>query len=104
MDLTAPVQFITDVMQLVAEAVEFTTDTVVVVTAVVYLVFGVLEPGTGTVQFVADMAVATMGGFVLQMVLPLPEAVDIGMEVVVPVVGPGARSERKEAGGNGEGQ
>lgn len=40
-------------------------------------------------------------GFIFEMTLPLPETVEIGVDIIVPMVGPGARSERNQAGGNG---
>jgi hypothetical protein len=35
------------------------------------------------------------------MVLPFPKAVEIGMDIFIPMVGAGARSERHQASSNG---
>ena len=105
MDLTVPVQFIADVMQLIAEAIEFAAHVLMVPVAVVQFVIDVLETGAGAGEFIPNVATGPLvAGFVFEMALPLPKAVDIGVAFVVPMVGPGARSERDQASGNGEGE
>jgi hypothetical protein len=101
-DLTAPVQFIADVMQLVAKAIKFAPHVLMVPVAIVELVIDVLETGTGAGEFIVNVAAGAMVvGFVFEMALPLPKAVDIGMDIVVPMVGSGARSERDQTTGYG---
>ena len=102
MDLTTPVQFIANVVQLIARAVQFTPHVFVVPMVIVQLVVDVLEAGPGAGEFVVNvMTGAMVAGFIFEMALPLPQTVEIGMAFIVPMVSPGARCERNEASGNG---
>jgi hypothetical protein len=105
-DVAMPFQLVTHVMQVVFDPVEFATNAIAVVVAVVQFVIDVFEVAADAAQFIADVVTAAMGvRFVVQMMVPVPETVDIGPEVVVPVVsGLKAGCQRKKAGGNGEGE
>lgn len=55
MDLTTPVQFVANVVQLVARAVEFTAHVLMVPVVVVQLMVDVLKTGAGAGEFIMDM-------------------------------------------------
>jgi hypothetical protein len=102
MDFTVPLQFVAHVVQLVAEAIELAANAIAVV-AIVQFVIGILETATDAIQLVANVMSAVVARFIVEMMVPLPKAVDIGVQVVVPT-SVERRPEREEAGGKGEGE
>ena len=100
MDFAVPVQLVADLAEVVADAVDFAAHALAVVAG---MQFGLdaLEAALDRFQFVAGVAVAAGDGFVAEVAVPLPEAMDVGLEVFVAVKG-FHRGDGDEAGEDGE--
>jgi len=109
MDLAVPVQFAVHMAEIVADAVNLAAHTVAAEVAVVQFIFDVFEVAADGFEFIARAAATVGSGFIAQVAVPLPKAVDIGAHVVTVVVvvviaGLKDRGGGEEAGGNAEGE
>jgi len=108
MDFAMPFQLFVHAAQIIAQSVDFAADAIAAIAAVVQLMLDVLEATANALEFVTRPVAAVIVGFVTQVAIPFPEAVDIGLivvasTVVVMVTGLDDRSQGKETGGNSEG-
>jgi hypothetical protein len=102
MDFAVPVQLAIDMAKIVTNPVDLTTDAIAVM-AIVQFTFDSLEVVANGFQFFVGAVIVAGAGFVVEMAVPLPQAVDVGAEVIVVIVG-FHRGDGEQAGSNGKGQ